>query len=611
MSAKSQIEPSKIRTFAGDLEAERQRQHLSAPDKTTAAPVPTPPKEKSKPTLKQATAKIVSDSGKKQEKESATKQGPNIVVPKKKENEPTVKNKPHIVVPEKKEQPEITKKPTKIPAYHELVKQQSAHSTPKAAAPAPTKHRPNIGFDATVITDTKSGRFKLIPSIITSIKKWFKEQSIKRKKKKAPKYFVSDSSHRKGVIQEATSKSGALFTADNATLKEHIRKRKQQDHTEGGEGELEWSPYTEPGYALLESPDQTSNVTVAFKKQAQPEKLEVPTTVTPTPEPIPVVPEKPKSVEPAIIEPTAQVESQSKPVTSAPQWGTDTEITPTPEPAPIEVPASELVSEEPAPDTETAPSDEPLLDDEQTTPEEEVEVPEEEVEDDGVRPVNWADTNTLTVFVAAGLIGLVALGFTARTVYNYLNAEVPDPFIEQLPKETILPNARLVPITLTAENSNQTPSLLTTQAATTDSTITELVIVSPTGNEVTATYLFELLNFEMLQNLQQSITTVRFASQNQSEPVMVMQFIDIQTVKGGFLQWEAVLLDDVRPLYSNLPTDVGDLSFIDDTVDGIDVRVLRYEGETILMYGIIGESTAIVAPTHALFTQTLAHTTTP
>jgi hypothetical protein len=81
------------------------------------------------------------------------------------------------------------------------------------------------------------------------------------------------------VIQKATSKTGTIFTADNETLKDEIRRRQQQVKSAGpndGETDIFWSPQTEVGYALLEGETIPNippapviqNVTLEFKKRA-------------------------------------------------------------------------------------------------------------------------------------------------------------------------------------------------------------------------------------------------------------------------------------------------------------------------------------------------------
>ena len=106
-----------------------------------------------------------------------------------------------IVVPATKPAP---KKPLAVPTLKPI---------------APTKKDPTIIMDnedaaaATIITDTKHEKFKLIPAIIKSISDWYLAKKQDYKAKKIPKYTVPDTTRRKGIIQKATSKTGKLIVA--------------------------------------------------------------------------------------------------------------------------------------------------------------------------------------------------------------------------------------------------------------------------------------------------------------------------------------------------------------------------------------------------------------
>lgn len=197
---------ARIRTFASDLDAHRQNKGDSKDIKEE-----------------------------KEESVTVTKKTEKIEPPAKKTpSEPaTPKTKPiqHFEV-KLKEDPE---KPKHIPAFHELQKQvKKIQGEPVKKDSSNQSSKPihtNIGFDATVITDTKNNRKNLILEITKSLTSWFKN-ATKPKKKKTPKYSVPEANHRKGVIQKATTKTGSIFTADSETLKEHIRLRQKQKEEE-------------------------------------------------------------------------------------------------------------------------------------------------------------------------------------------------------------------------------------------------------------------------------------------------------------------------------------------------------------------------------------------
>ena len=482
-----------------------------------------------------------------------------------------------------------------MPAFHELKKtkpavredivaeiaaEASKVETPKPAKPKlhqsaaanTTPVRPNVGFDATVITDTKANRFRLFPAIVTSMKSWWEKVRQKRKKKKVPKYVLPETHRRKGVIQKATSKTGTLFTADNETLKEQIRRRQAQANSElDDELDIEWSPYTEPGYGLLAAPeseaepepapDVTENVTVEYRRPrmvaaepaARPVEKRPPAEppappATPKPAPPPEEPphEKPAIPKPKIISPTQSVETAPEP--------------PAAEPA------------KPTPPTRR-----------------------------GASPISRFDTNTLTVILLITVIGFVAILFASRVIMQQLQTWSGEEIAVTQPTESILPEATVTPLTVSADSLDQLPELISTGVENAPAGLVELAIIAPTGDELTPAYLFETLRFRTLATLRQSLTASRFVTVNHSTPAILVQFVDQNTVRGGLLDWEANLPGDVRVLY-DIPVEAT-AAFTDTQVQGVDVRVLEHDERVVLVYGIIGDNTALIAPTLASFSQ--------
>lgn len=473
----------------------------------------------------------------------------------------------------------------KIPAFHELqkhvtaihedIKTEASKKTilpEKEMAPQEQAPRRNIGFDATIITDTKSDRFELLPSILKSIRAWFTKLATEKRRKRTPKYTIPEAERRKGVIQRATSKTGTIFTADSETLREQIRRRRQLEELED-EAETFWTPFTEIGFPLLEAPEppvppKIQNVAVTYKKQPilhvepipQPTVAE-PVSITP-PEPTPVLPQVP-TVDETPLEQTTPIHKETGQVyTEAEQFIPPENTEPLPDTAP---------QQEPRPTTRTG-------------------------------LFSSVDTNTLTVISLIVILGLVTIAFAARIIITKLT-EVPEESDSiEIPTEPILPTAKLTGVTLTVETLHTLPELIHETIASSSMGLIEYAVVSAVGDEVSASYLFELLNFHTTPHLRQSITAVRFATVNRLEPALVLQFTDTDAVRGGLLTWESNMATDILPLYSleNVPTG---LSFTDEIVSGFDVRVLRHNETTLLVYGIVGRNTALITSDTTLFAQ--------
>lgn len=541
MADNSKHHPQRLRTFASDMQAVRkelgQEETPSSDVPIAAAPTPIAAAPKPIKTL------VQNDQPKEKEIKPAVKA-------------PTIHHRPV----------DTPSSPTKIPAFHELQKsvttiqknstKVSHHERPLHEKKQVPKHsvpaRPNIGYDATVITDTKSERFKLFPSIVASLKGWFKRITAK-KPKKVPKYTVPETERRKGVIQKATSKTGTIFTADSETLKEQIRRRHIQEELED-EAETIWTPFTETGFSLLEAPEEVQpviqNVTVEYKKQPQ--------YVTPT------VPAQ----EAVDIYDDEVTESEEDPLAEA-RWGAGHDE---------EVPA---VIPETKPRT-VATAETPVTPDNQ----------EEKEEGHRTNFLTYFDTNTLTVILLVTIIGLVAIVFIARVVITKFS-EVPAETVSiEVPSEPLLSSAKLVGIPLTVRTIDQLPQLVNSAVGSSSMGLIEFAIVSAVGDEVSASYLFDILHFRTTPNLRQSLTTVRFATVNHSKTAIILRFVDTDAVRGGLLNWEATLPEDLAALY-DLPTGISP-TFTDEVISGIDARVLRHNDKVVLVYGIAKSDTAVI-----------------
>ncbi|MCA9354120.1 MAG: hypothetical protein KC877_01220 [Candidatus Kaiserbacteria bacterium] len=605
---------SKFRTFASDIEAVKVQRGEATPKKEEKEPEPPVPK---KDTGEHKAVAPKHHPVQAHIQEHLDKMDDEVAPTLKSELQSKKTGDDHVAMPISTPTKAVPPKPpTKIPSFHELQKQNKTVKTHIVAdeedaikskshskKSKKNKHsaRPNIGFDATVITDTKSHRFNFFGSVGASISNWFKNLAKSHKRKKTPKYVVPETERRKGVIQRATSKTGTIFTADNETLKEHIRRRRLQEQ-EDEDSETSWSPYTETGYNLLEAPegevgapDSTINVQVAFKKKHHPATPEI-TFTEPTrpviPEPTKAPVEEPKP-DPSIVESRWEIDEDKKPEPEA-----ESEVIPEPK---IIEPSTDY---EPLPEPIEEPSEDLSLEE---LPEEAFETEEEEAVFERRAPeqtglLNRFDTNTLTLLLLLSVVGLLIIIFVGRIIYVQLTNLANDTVPERV-TESLVDTATLTPVTIQASSALQLTEVLNDAVATGPAGLVELPIVSPMGDELSADYLFDVLDFRTLPNLNQSITAVRFVSLNHAKPAIVFQFVDEDTVMGGLLQWEETMTEDLQPLYGT-PAST-DTSFVDETVSGIDVRTLRVEGKTILIYGIVGSNTVVIANSLTDFTQIL------
>jgi hypothetical protein len=127
-------------------------------------------------------------------------------------------------------------------------------------------------------------------------------------------------------------------------------------------------------------------------------------------------------------------------------------------------------------------------------------------------------------------------------------------------------------------------------------------LFTPSGKIVAPSTIVSALNFNALPSFTQSLTDVRFAQMNNSAPIIVLEFTDADTTLGGFLAWENTMAQDLREIY--LITQLSELTFTDNSIENIDVRLLTTAtGEVLVVYGIVSDNTAIITNSLETFTQ--------
>lgn len=445
----------------------------------------------------------------------------------------------------------IGKKPEKIPAFHEL-KTETKELDLEQKSKKGESSQTNLGYGATIITDTKKNEVKLIPSVTIAIKKWF-EKVTKPKKKKVPKYTIPETSRRKGVIQKATSKTGSIFTADNDTIKEQIRKRRLLERNKEGvkrekddEPETNWSPYTETGFNLLEG-DVTQNVKIEFKKRS-----------TSTPEN--------KNI-------SYNLDSTEKEKNENEEGLPDKKAVPKEEEI-EEIKKTEEIKEEK----------------EKNENEEIEEIKETEIKDQiSEEKIYKFDISTLTIIILTLVVTTVLIIFSGQISLKFANTENSS----SIETKKVLENSSLETVTLSSETIEALPKLIKSKTESTGEGLSEIVITSITGTEVGAAYIVDILDFNTIPALNKSLTNIRFVTIDDSKDIILLKFIDETTVLGGLLYWEPNMANDLKTLLSLSSTE-GD--FKDKTIRGVDFRELRNRdtNDLILVYGIIDEKTAII-----------------
>ncbi|MCA9358580.1 hypothetical protein KC926_00035 [Candidatus Kaiserbacteria bacterium] len=552
MSEESKKNPSHIRTFAKDLDAERSKRKGASEPETKDEPVV---KTETEPKVEEEVKSLQSEASSILKTPIPKPPSPSTdddKAPVRKEAErkiPAFHELQHRVDSLQKNHP-VTK--------HEDIKAENKSKTVKLEEEDQTdniepkeKEAPAFVHGGTIITDTKNEKFQLFPSVVNSIKKWFANYLSERKRKAAPKYVIPETNRRKGVIQKATSKTGTIFTADNETLKEKIRKRQQSiaNAKTIDEPETSWSPFTETGYDLLEAPDepinQISNVVVEYKSKPKPEpvtpaedKVVIPAPEAPQMEVKPIV-EKAVDKTPVIVEPTSVSQPVATPIIET------------------ETPRTETVAIRRRP---LASGFENLR-----------------------NFISQLDTNTLTVVLLIVFTGVALVVIIISLITNYFSPKEEITEITPTTYEQMLSGSDLIEISISNLERGEVATAINQTLSDSSSNLTEVIILS-NGTELAATDIFATMNLQAIPNLPQSVTSIRFAALRDYSNTIVLKYVDEYTVRGSLLKWEKSMANDLKNIFPSIGE--GNTTFKDGTIGGTDVRILQDSADTYIVYGM-------------------------
>ncbi len=539
---------------------------------------------------------------------------PIIVVPEKVieetikivEKKPVIVPVPNIIVSTTKK-PLSATPPIHIPAFHEL-KNKNPLEVPKSAPISNSANQVSSiekkitvrakkfaeikpTADGRIITDNKKGEFKVIPSMFTSFKAWLGE--LVGESKETPKYSVSYSDRRKGVIQKAASNTATIFTADSTALKEAV-KRRQLKTVEKDELHITWTPNTESGVPLLEETTSKSASKMPLPIIKQREEYFV------TPVRTETVIVGADSLPRRVFVPSPEITNFGKEpnLRALPRIKITEALHNTTPVTPLVIPEARPVAVIPAP--LVALVERPIL---KISPIPNTPNPKTSHLKNGLRTIATYNTNLTAIIFAGSVVSLVLAVLIVRTFLTLISPTIENPdgavFVPTLLEQGTAKDLALSSITTdafyAALASEPVPA----------SGVKEFRIVSADGLALSTQTVLALLNFNANQNLNQSVNSVHFAYAF-SKRAIILEVTDATTVFGALLNWEDTMAED---LASALAT--GGLSgvpFTDKTIGQTDVRVLSESGTPVLVYGFIDKNVVVITQDLASFTALLPST---
>jgi hypothetical protein len=565
---------SGVRTFAKDL-AKKQALEASTPGETKETEIASKsipkPEAKEEPRIYQAP----SWTGNKNKPNAKTEPEIKVIKP--------ITKKTEVKEVEEKPEPEQTLKPLSAPKKEgETIIVESEDT------------RPGV-----IITDAKRNRFRLFPAIFKSIGRWFADLRQKQVASKIPKYTVPETSHRKGVIQRATSKTGKFASADAPSIHERIRLRKERAIPKTPT--TIWTANTEPGFPLLEAGEnKISNVKVVLKKSFH--NLTEPALIKDAP----TKPTAPEIASPKVIaEPLPNIRGTVREVVVAP-------IVSTPAPTEIKKPiiVAEPVITAPTPKIEATviQRTEPAS---VTLTEETEEIVEEKVTQ--LRPTNireWLfsrNINTISIGVFGAVLALIIVSVSG---YFWISSKLPDPSLNTTPDyQTLIegPLQLVYPKTLTRAGLFE--EVINSFQTTEGDVAQQIFVASQNGQTLLKSEtVIETLDFSLDPAFLKSISYIYFGGLRKSVPFILLDTADYTTARGGMLNWETSIYEDLSPLFNyNQLYDAGSIKtavFTDSVIEKNDVRILRtLSGSELLVYGLINRDIIVITTNTTAFTE--------
>lgn len=697
---------SKIHTYAEDLESVRETQgHRLTPPKIIvdipeAKITETKIVEKNTSTNSKSSDQILPTQAK-PSKFSLTRKS----IAKKGERPVSEKNS-------KAEKPKIEKVTKESPPQPKQKKEDPQKIITAATKNKTGEIRDNT-YAATVITDNKHKRFRLIPAVFNALTEWWSAVTMQAHKKHQPKASIITDRH-KGVVQKATSMTGRSSVADHNQTIARVKESAQKLV----ENKVKVPTATESDGEFKKHPAET-------KDEGRQEK-EIPTTESNTeivPDTLPkLLPEK----EPELLIEEANEETVKIPVVTPPSWGDDDKAKEDVEIAKPEIseakiePIFPIIPEladvpviPPKPEPEihifVSPNIEPIfpaqydsLNDEEGEYGKSYAIPlsENRQTDDDFAIFEESENNEM--YVSEPEPEPVAP--TITELKNLLEEEerkVAETSAPIIPIPTRIVPERITPIIPSVLNNNQpikpvssapqlqtepiaatakkTPSLKTANGQTkisqpttklinlllrykklgiasiaiatvlsvgyliysnnifpqinstsevtknnlfrssvvktlvptsitkegimrqlmgakaTDVTVTEIKLLTTfNGEPITGQILSDLLEFTIPAPSKANIESMSFGFYRNA-PWILMTVRDAQSIRGGFLQWEVAMPQNLQPFFSVSASSNNSSRFIDGIVGDTDIRVMKNNnGQEEIMYGFIRHNTILI-----------------
>jgi hypothetical protein len=221
----------------------------------------------------------------------------------------------------------------------------------------------------------------------------------------------------------------------------------------------------------------------------------------------------------------------------------------------------------------------------------------------GLRTIATFNTNLTAIIFAGSVVTLVLVVLIVRTFLGIIS---PNTELANETNFTSILSEKGSPedLALSSASTDALYSALASKPIPANG-VQEFVLVNVDGVALQTQEVLSLLNFNTNQNLNQSVTSARFAY-SFSKRAIILEVTDATTVFGALLNWEDSMAEDLANTFAT--GGLSGVTFADKTIGQTDVRVLADDGTPVLVYGFINKNVVVITQDLAAFTAFLPDT---
>jgi hypothetical protein len=219
----------------------------------------------------------------------------------------------------------------------------------------------------------------------------------------------------------------------------------------------------------------------------------------------------------------------------------------------------------------------------------------------GLKELFRFDTTVATVVAVGSIVSFVMVFLIAKTFVGMIAPSDEVSKTQTSLTTALTPAGEVVDVAISALSADALKSALGNQARPATGVV-EFRILEANGNPLTGNQLWGMFGFSSNPNLPRSISEAHLGYSD-AEHIFVLKVTDAVTAFGALLLWEPNMATEFAPLFNYEARSI--TSVEDVTIKDSDVRILKSNGETILVYGFIDKNIIVITKSLEAYEATL------